>query len=373
MTSHPLLITCAPGIEDVLEREMKALDFVPGTRVKGGVFTTGTDEELWRACLRLRTASRIQRLIHRGPAKREQQVEDTLLGLDYSAILKKGQGIGIELHDSGKPIQKIVALANSIERRLNKKLGARKEMAKDLKDDYIRLVVHRRQGELRVGVEVAGKALHKRGWRQGGHEAPLQETLAAALVLLSGYDGDAPFVDPFCGSGTLAIEAAYIALDKAPLVHRKKGEFSFEHFADFEPRRYRVVLEAERARRRTRPTAPILACDNDERRVKNAAKNAERARVGHQMTFAVADARSPAHRLGSGVVVSNLPYGVRLGDPVLVTRLMRSFAKTLSHHYGDWDVTLLVAKEGAPDELTSLAESVRAVKNGPIDCLILEL
>lgn len=373
MTDHPLLVTCAPGIEDVLERELKALDFVPGTRVKGGVFTTGTDEQLWRACLRLRTASRIQRLIHRGTAKREQQVEDTLLSLDYSAILRKGQGIGIELHDSGKPIQKIVALANSIERRLNRKLGARKEMAKDLKDDYIRLVVHRRQGELRVGVEVAGKALHKRGWRRGGHDAPLQETLAAALVLLAGYDGDAPFLDPFCGSGTIAIEAAYVALDKAPLVHRKKGEFSFERFADFDTKRYRAVLEAERARRRVKPAFPILACDLDERAVKNASENAERARVGHQMTFAVADARSPAHRLDAGVMVSNLPYGVRLGDPIRVTRLMRAFAKTLTTRYADWNVVLLVPKESAPDELTSLAETSRPVKNGQIDCLILEL
>lgn len=372
MTPHPLLITCAPGIEDVLEREMKALGLVPGTRVKGGVFTTGTDEDLWRACLRLRTASRIQRLIHRGPAKREQQVEDALLALDYSAILKKGQGIGIELHDSGKPIQKVVALANSIERRLNKRLGARKEMASEMKD-YIRLVVHRRAGELRVGVEVTGKALHKRGWRGERHEAPLQETLAAALVLLSGYDGSTPFIDPFCGSGTIPIEAAYIALGKAPLVHRKKGEFAFERFADFEPRKYRAVLEAVRAQRKTKPAQPIVGADLDERRVAQAAKNAERARVGHQMTLMVADARRPAHHLSSGVLVSNLPYGVRLGDPIQAARLARSFAKTLTTDYADWKVTLLLPAEGAPEELLSIADSTRPVKNGPIDCLVVKM
>ncbi len=372
MTEHPLLVTCAPGIEDLLEREMRKLGLPPGTRVKGGVFTQGDDEKLWRACLELRTASRIQRLIYRGDAKREQQVEDTLLDLDLSSVLREKQGIGIELHDTGKPIQKIVALANSIERRLNRKRGARKEMAKDM-PEYVRLVVHRRAGELRVGVDVAGKALHKRGWRGEGHDAPIQETLAAALLMLVGYDGSVPFLDPFCGSGTIAIEAAYIALGKAPLIHRKKGEFAFERFADFEPRKYRAVLEAVRGQRKQKPPAPILACDLEHRRTVLAAKNAERARVGHQMTIAVADARYPAHAIKSGILVANLPYGVRMDDPIIASRTARAFSKTLTRDYADWTCVLLVPAEGAPSELVDLAETVRPLKNGKIDCLALIL
>lgn len=372
MTGHQLLVTCAPGIEDVLEREIRKLGIEPGSRVKGGVLAEGDDEVVWRACLGLRTASRVQRLLHHGAAKSDAHIESALLDMDYSTLLRKGQVVGIELHDSGKPLPKIVALADSIERRLNRKLGNRVEMAKGAKN-HVRLVARRRLGELRVSVDVAGKALHKRGWRTTSHEAPLQETLAAALVLLSGYNGTTPFLDPFCGSGSIAIEATYIALGKAPLVHRKKGEFAFERFADFDPRRYRAVLEAVRAQRKETPSAPVLACDLEERRVQDAARCAARARVGHQMGFAVADARSPAHSLTPGVLVSNLPYGVRLNDPTSTARLAKDFAKTLAREYSGWRATLLVPAAGAWSELTRLARSSRPVKNGSIDCLILTI
>jgi putative N6-adenine-specific DNA methylase len=370
VTRRRMFATCAPGIEDVLERELKRLALPLHARVKGGVFFDASDEEVWRACLELRTASRIHRILLAADAKTEKQVEDALLGLDLAPLLRKGQGIGIELHDSSKPVKQVAATANSIERKLNRKLNAREAMAKDMKD-YVRLVVHRRRGELRIGVDLAGKALHKRGWRNDRHDAPIQETLAAALVMLTGYDGSNPFVDPFCGSGTIAIEAAYLALGKAPLVHRKKGEFAFERFVDFEPRRYRRVLESVRAARRTAPAAPIVASDLEEKRLGLARKNAEAARVGHQMRFLVADARFPAHRLSPGTIVANLPYGVRLSTPEEVRSLCRSFARTMTSHYADWKGILLVADDGCASDLEALADDRRPVKNGTIDCLAL--
>lgn len=367
---HELLATCAPGIEDILERELKALGLKAESRVKGGVFFRGNHEVEWRACLGLRTASRVQRLIFEENAKTEAHVESALLSLDLSGLLRKGHGIGIELHDATKPVKKVAAFANQVERKLNAKLGSKVLMARDM-HDYVRLVVHRRQGKVRVGIDLAGKALHKRGWRGEHHEAPLQETLAAALVMLSGYDGSQPFLDPFCGSGTIAIEAAYIALDKAPLVHRKKGEFTFERLADFEPRRYRAVLEEIRGRRRTSPPQPIVASDKEEKRVELAKKNAERARVGHQMRFAVEDACAPNHGLEPGILVANPPYGIRLDDPHLVRHLYRRFADTLGDAYADWKVLLLVARDETSETLIELADQQRPVKNGGIDCLVL--
>jgi putative N6-adenine-specific DNA methylase len=104
--------------------------------------------------------------------------------------------------------------------------------------------------------------LHKRGYREQGHPAPLKETLSAAILIMAGYDGSQAFMDPMCGSGTIAIEAAMIAVRKAPQIHRKKGEFHFEWLKDFDRDLWRITQDRVRAEKLEAPTAVVVASKN---------------------------------------------------------------------------------------------------------------
>ena len=168
------------------------------------------------------------------------------------------------------------------------------------------------KGALVFGVNTSRVSLHKRGYRLEGHPAPLKETMASALLDMMGYDGSQPFLDPMCGSGTLAIEACYKALGKAAHIHRKKGVFGFEYLSDFNSELWRKLQDKARKEKKEELQAPIFASDLDSKYVDLAKKNALRARVEKHMNFSQAsffDLEKPAP---NGVMLTNLPYGERL-------------------------------------------------------------
>ena len=119
-------------------------------------------------------------------------------------------------------------------------------------------MAHLARGRCMLSLDTSGKSLHKRGYREQGHPAPLKETLAAAILIMAGYDGTQPFLDPMCGSGTLAIEAAMMAVSKAPQIHRKKGEFYFEWLKDFDRELWRATQDRVRAEKLDAPLAPVV-------------------------------------------------------------------------------------------------------------------
>ena len=229
----------------------------------------------------------------------------------------------------------------------------------------ITLVAHVRAGVCTLGLDTAGRALHKRGWRLDGHPAVLKETLAAAMLLLAGYDGSEPLLDPMCGSGTIPIEATYIALRKAPLIHRGKDDFGFEHHAGFDRALWRTVCDQVRAARLPEPPAPIHASDIRTSFVDLARRGALRARVEKHIQFAVAavgDVVAPAER---GLVVSNLPYGERIGRGQLEA-IYAELGRALRGPLVGWRGAFLVP-EGAPiNALRVRVERTLSLDNGAL-------
>jgi putative N6-adenine-specific DNA methylase len=196
----------------------------------------------------------------------------------------------------------------------------------------------------------------------------LKETLAASVLLLAGYDGSEPLVDPMCGSGTLAIEAAYIALGKAPLIHRGKDDFGFEHQAGFDRALWRRVSDQARAAKRPAPLAPIFASDIREEYVELARKTALRARVEKHMTFSTASLHDLTPPAPSGLLVANLPYGERIDA---LPALYREVGRTLRERFSAWRVALLVPAEAPSKELGLRPERAIDLKNGALDVRLL--
>jgi putative N6-adenine-specific DNA methylase len=190
---------------------------------------------------------------------------------------------------------------------------------------------------LTLSVDAAGEHLHRRGWRLATAKAPLREHLAAAVVLASGWDAATPFVDPCCGSGTLAIEAALLARSMAPGLTRS---FAAERWPSLPPGTFEVARARAAAAVRT-PAAPIFASDHLDGAVRAAAANAERAGVADLVEVRrqdVADLRPPA---GPGALVTNPPYGMRVGPGRDLTELYRTIGGVARARLPGWLVAVL--------------------------------
>ncbi len=309
MPLERIFAACAPGLEPVLAAELGALGLA-ATALAGGVEATG-EAAAAVACLGSRVADAVRLRAFDGPA-------------------------------SDLPKAKAEAA---------RRYGPSAE-----------LLVRREGGRGTVSVEAAGEPLFKRGWRARVGAAPLRETLAAGLLLHCGWRGDRPFLDPMCGSGTIAIEAALIAGRRAAGLGRS---FAFEGF----PGHDRRATEAVRARlaAEARPiTCPIHASDRNMGALRLAQKNAAAAGVADRIRFTRADAAEvEPPEGGEGLCLVNPPYGLRLDEDAPAA--WRALA-ALSRRLGGWEVAALGPERGFEDLLPDPPAGTLLVQNGGVRC-----
>jgi putative N6-adenine-specific DNA methylase len=190
-------------------------------------------------------------------------------------------------------------------------------------------------------VDSSGALLHRRGYRLQTAKAPMRETLAAALLAASGWPGDAPLLDPMCGAGTIAIEGAMLARRMAPGARR---EFAFMHWPNFDAALWKRMLEKAQDRVLPRATAPIMASDRDAGAIEAARANAERAGVAADIEFthtALSGIAPPA--ASRGWLVTNPPYGVRVGDTKALRDLYAQLGNVARRSCPDWTIAMLSA------------------------------
>jgi putative N6-adenine-specific DNA methylase len=332
------LATCPDDTKEVLAAELSRLGVVEQRLIYRGVAFAADLETGYRAHLWLRTASRIQRIVAELPARSAEELSLSAATVRWpefilarhpfavSAILTDDQSRAI----GEEPVEAAVAAA------VEMAAGARHDPEAD---NPVAIVAHLRGGVCTLGLDTAGRALHKRGWRLGGHPAVLKETLAASLLLLAGYDGSEPLLDPMCGSGTIAIEAAYIALGKAPLIHRGKDDFGFERQAGFDRALWRRVSDQARAAKLAAPKAPIFASDIRQEFVDLARQTALRARVEKHMHFSTSSLQNLSPPAPSGLLIANLPYGERINAS---DGLYRDVGHALRERFSAWRAALLI-------------------------------
>jgi putative N6-adenine-specific DNA methylase len=257
--------------------------------------------------------------------------------------------------------------------------GTRSSVDRQNPDLVLHLHLHR-HGEAVLSLDGGGGSLHRRGWRAAVGLAPLKENLAAGLIALTEWDGSCPLADPFCGSGTLLIEAACGALGRAPgLLSPAPGQpprardFSLRRWADFDPTLWqREVAAAHELARDTladgRPLAPLLGWDHNAEVLAQAQANAEAAGVAPWIRFELGDARTFTPPLGPGVIVTNPPYGERLGDREELEALYADLGLRLKQQAPEWTFWLL---SGHPELTASLrlkATRRVPVSHGGTDC-----
>ncbi|HEY6101560.1 MAG TPA: RNA methyltransferase [Anaeromyxobacter sp.] len=245
-----------------------------------------------------------------------------------------------------------------------KDLAAGRRAARRAAGARAELRVRRDGARATLSVDAAGEPLFRRGWRARVGAAPLRESLAAAILLACGFDGERPFLDPMCGSGTLAIEAALIAGRRAPGLGRS---FAFEELPGHDPART-ARLRADLARRARATSAPIHASDRNAGALRLARKNAEAAGVGQAIRLAREDAAGVVPPPGQGLCAVNPPWGVRLDEAAAES--WRALAALLPRLAG-WDVAVLGPDRGYERLLPAPPASATPVLNGGRACRLL--
>jgi 23S rRNA G2445 N2-methylase RlmL len=319
--------TCARGTEGALRRELSSLNRGGGSGThsaeqlhavkgdRGGVSFEGTLEAGMRACLHSRTAMRVLVELARFPAPTPEALYDGARTIDWTEWLTVKTTLAVEatLTASALTHTGFVALKvkDAVVDVLRDKLGARPDV--DPKDPDVRIVLHVAHDEAALSLDLAGAPLHRRGYRAAMTEAPLKETLGAAVLLLGGDEPERPFVDPMCGSGTLAIEHALMARRIAPGLGRA---FGFQRWPSYRgtPQSAWDRMKAEaRAAALPRAPAPIRASDGHPKAVRAALANVAAAGVAADVTIVQRDARDLEPEGEGGFLVTNPPYGARLG------------------------------------------------------------
>ncbi|MGZ3662844.1 MAG: THUMP domain-containing class I SAM-dependent RNA methyltransferase, partial [Bdellovibrionota bacterium] len=242
-------VTCARGVEEITEGELRELGIKQTERVNGGVFFEGDQDALYRAHLWLRTGNRILLILRSFPVKTPDELYENIMKFKWETFLTEGLTFAVDCTISGRNTIQLnhshfarLRAKDAIVDRMRDKTGARPDV--NAEDPDISVVLYIRDGVCTLNMDATGAPLHERGYRARNAAAPLKETLAAAILKLAGWRPDQPLVDPMCGSGTLVAEGALIAANVAPGALRAK--YLFMNWPDFhEPRWKALVAEAE--------------------------------------------------------------------------------------------------------------------------------
>jgi putative N6-adenine-specific DNA methylase len=352
----------APGLEPLVADELRALAAVQRLRVEdpepGGVAFRTDRAGLYAANLHLRVASRVLVRVGSFHASAFSELERRARRLSWSRFVQAGQAVTFRVTSRKSRLYHQEAVAQRLldvvggGAPAGSKAGGAQEF-----------VVRLYRDECTVSADASGELLHRRGYRLDSAKAPVRETLAAAMLAAAGWSGQAPLLDPMCGSGTIPIEAALLARRIPPGLRRS---FAFEGWPEFEPQTWDTVRE--RARELVRPAghALIQGSDRDAGAVRAATMNAERAGVAtdiHWRRAAISAIEPPP---SSGWIVTNPPYGVRVGERKRLRDLYAQLGNVLRAKCGGWEVALLTTHPELEHQTALALESRFETTNGGI-------
>jgi putative N6-adenine-specific DNA methylase len=334
----------SPGLEEPLCAELGALPAVMNPRVvDGGVEFGGPIGAGMAANLHSRIATRIVLRMGEMKARDFAPMRRGFSKLPWPDFVPPDRALRIDASTTHCRLYHTGALAETLELAITDRVGKLPKREKlpegsDEEEDCTRILLRGQDDRFMASVDTSGALLHRRGWRLEAGRAPLRETLAAGVLALCAYDPALPLVDPMCGSGTFAIEAATLARRIAPGLGRS---FAFERWPIHDAVAWQSLRDTGAAQSLSTLPAAIVASDRDANAVAIARRNAERANVVADIQFATADFGRGEIPKPTGLLVINPPYGHRLGDKGQAYRLGRGLGQTLLAHYPGWRAGIL--------------------------------
>jgi len=362
----PVFAPCPQGLEEALTAEMQALGFDDARQGRAGCSFSADWAGVQRANLYSRLATRILVQV----AQADITHEDDILELAYHVAWERWFGaeqtLRVDTSAIKSPVRSLqycnLRAKDGICDRLRDREGARPDIDTVRPDARVHLFLSGMSATLYL--DTSGESLFKRGWRLDKGEAPLRENLAAGMLALAGWDPAAPLLDPFCGSGTILIEAAWIALGVPAGISRP---FGFERLRGHDTRRWRDLKDDARARILPQLETPLLGYDLDPQSIEHARANAERAWLTQDaIRFEIGDARHIEAPADSGWIITNPPYGERLEDHDQT--LWREWSACLKHHFAGWQLHAISSDMTLPQRLRLKPQRRIPLHNGNLDC-----
>lgn len=367
------LAVTSNGLENLLTEELIKLGISDPKPVQAGVRFKATNEQLYRCCLWSRLASRFVRVLSEFTCQDDMDLYLATSSINWVNQFHSTKKFVVDFNGTNREIRNsqygAMKVKDGIVDCFEKKNLPRPNISKERPDVRIHVRLHKDKAIL--GIDMVGSGLHQRGYRPASGKAPLRETLAAAIILRSGWSEPQPLLDPMCGSGTLLIEAAMMAANIAPGVKREK--WVFESLEDFEPDVWAAVKsEASVISRKgvKKVGARFYGFDNDEKVLNIARDNARRAGVSELIEFKVADAATVSRpsNFENGVIVCNPPYGERLGTEPGLIALYTAFGGQLKAEFGGCSASIFSSSDELLSCLRMRAEKQFKLSNGALPC-----
>jgi putative N6-adenine-specific DNA methylase len=388
-----LVATCVLGLEEILESELAALGVAEIEKEKGAVSFSGSWMDCWRANWRLRTANRVlielgswdgedggalaagaRALVSGQHHGKHDRAGAQAMGLDAASLLHPDRTFAIQATCTASQIRDSRWAALSVKDGLvdgqRDRWGRRASVERENPEIHLRLRLHSDRATLLL--DTTGEPLDRRGYRTVTSAAPVREQLAAACVLAAGWNGKGPVVDPMCGSGTLLIEAGWIALGRAP-GHLRQG-WAFERLPGFDPRAFVAIRQEELPA--PGPDVHLWGNDRSAEALRAARANLERAGLMERTTLRRGEAEQLNPPQGPGLVVVNPPHGERLGLGAQAgqqgeAEAWRALGDLLKQRFRGWKAVVLAGGEDRGKNIGLRPRRRIPVMNGPLEARIL--
>ncbi|WP_132494517.1 bifunctional 23S rRNA (guanine(2069)-N(7))-methyltransferase RlmK/23S rRNA (guanine(2445)-N(2))-methyltransferase RlmL [Providencia alcalifaciens] len=370
-----LFASTARGLEELLKTELEALGASQCKVAQGGVYFQADDRVMYQSLLWSRLASRILLPLNDFDVYSDLDLYLGVQAIDWSEIFDVNDTFVVHFTGTNEEIRNsqygALKVKDAIVDSFVRKLDQRPNVARQEAD--IRINVYLNKERASVALDLSGDSLHIRGYRDLAGQAPLKETLAAAIISRSGWQKNTPMVDPMCGSGTLLIEAAMIAADRAPGLYRQ--HWGFNAWLKHNPELWREVVTEAQVRFRQGlkdTTSRFYGFDIDKRVLDMARANARRAGLQDLITFNHGDAaalENPVKTDITGTIISNPPYGERLESEPALIALHSQFGRIVKARFPGWRLSIFSASPELLSCLQLRSEREFKAKNGPLDCV----
>jgi putative N6-adenine-specific DNA methylase len=367
-----IAITCAKGVSTYLKQEVLSLGLPILSKNISEVETEGTLEDAMRLNLLIRTGHRVLYRLESFKTRTPDELYNHMIRMSWEDYIPQ-EGYFSVTSSVNNPTIKDSRFANvkckdAIVDRLREKFGRRPDTGSDR--DKIVIHLYWRKDLCQVFLDTSGEPLSKRGYRMIPLKAPMQETLASAVVIATGWTGNGNFINPMCGSGTLGIEATLIALNRAPGLLR--SNFGFMHLKGFSETSWRILRSKIKAEERDRVMGRIIVTDISQQAVDSARKNAKTAGVDRLIEFGVCDFSNTPVPDGGGVVILNPEYGERMGVEEELRKIYRGIGDFFKKRCQGYTGYVFTGNLDLAKRVGLRTKRRLSFYNGPIECRLLE-
>ncbi|WP_207431253.1 THUMP domain-containing class I SAM-dependent RNA methyltransferase [Sabulibacter ruber] len=360
--------TTLAGLEEVLAQELRelgALYVKPGVRA---VTFSGNQYLMYQANICCRTAIRILKPFAQFKARDEKELYLKVREIDWDLYMSLNDTFAINAVVSRSTFEHSLYVSqltkDAIVDQFREKTGRRPNI--DVTTPDVRLNLHMHENIVTLALDSSGDSLHRRGYRQQTNVAPLNEVLAAGILLLSGWDKKTPLYDPMCGSGTFLTEAAMLAHNIAPGVYRK--DYGFMRWPDYDAALYRRVYQDTVAKEDLENEVEIYGSDIDPDFVEATFQNLEYAELDEFVRVKELDFKDAMKPTDKGLLIMNPPYGERIGDEREINGLYKTIGDTLKANFQDWDACIFTGNLEAAKYIGLKPSRRIPLYNGPIEC-----